>query len=136
MKKCRIAFHMYNSTALSPFSEKVQSTPKADSDKKCYGNTIEYIFSVKYIYASQFNYYSIKHVRCGYDALFILGFGMGLNVNFQLRFLSTLPDSRIYLGLIKQDFVSVAFTRNVIVVIKTIFIGLIGQAILTINYII
>ena len=46
---------MYNSAALSLFPEKIQSTRKAHSDKRCYGNSIEYIFSVKDIYASQFN---------------------------------------------------------------------------------
>jgi hypothetical protein len=34
IKKCRIAFHMYNSAALSPFPEKMQSNLKTDPDKK------------------------------------------------------------------------------------------------------
>jgi hypothetical protein len=38
---------MYNSAALSPFPEKTQPTRKADPDLKLFGNTIEYIVSVK-----------------------------------------------------------------------------------------
>jgi len=34
MKKCTIEFHMYDSTALSPFPEKMQSTLKNDPFKK------------------------------------------------------------------------------------------------------
>jgi hypothetical protein len=47
MKKCRIAFHMYNSAARSSFPVKMQSTRKANPDKKCCGKTIEYIFYAK-----------------------------------------------------------------------------------------
>jgi hypothetical protein len=47
MGKCRIAFYLYNSAALSPFPEKMQSTIKMIQIKKCCGNTTKHNFSVK-----------------------------------------------------------------------------------------